>query len=140
MEWLNEMRARHTHGYIPTGLCLACRRGWHAISDAGGRAGAEASPPECGGRRYKNTCPDYVDATPTNEEYRQIYERELRSIFEHDTEFGRIAAFGNAKRRREFLIGRAEAAEDDLREIEDQVEGFRTEDGQRLLKKLRWEL
>lgn len=140
MDWFEEMRARHSHGYIPSGMCLACRHGWHSAADNAEGTDTASPPPECTGRRFGNACPDYADPTPTVEEYKKVYARELRGIFEGKAEFHRVAAYGNAKRRREFLTGYLGVAEKELREIEDEVKEFKTDEGQRLLRKLRWEL
>ena len=130
-----ELRGRHMQGYAPAGICLGCRHGWHSEARRRGEI-----PPECTGKRFKNLCPDYTDTTPTREEYKLIYAEELERIFEDAIELERLRAFGNARHHRAFLIDYIGIAEKELREIEDRQEGFRTPDGSRILKRIRWEL
>lgn len=131
---MKEFRVRHVRGYAPCGICLGCRHGWHA------RELGKWSTEGCSGKRYRNQCPDYVDATPVRDENKSIYAAELKAIFRDGDDLERIRHFGNARRHRAFLRDYLGIAEEELRKIEDEQEGFQTEEGQRILKRLRWEL
>lgn len=132
---LHKMRDQHTGGYVPAGICLGCRHGWHSHHD-----GEHVDSPGCKGRRYRNSCPDYLDMTPTTKEYIQIYDRELRKMLEQRSKYDFLRTFGSASRRRQFLKEYAGAAEEELRRIEDNIQGLQEADEGRLLKKLRCEL
>ena len=134
-ERLHELRGRHTGGCTQSGICLGCRYGWHSQKD-----GKHVDSPECAGRRYRNNCPDYKDATSYKEEYFLVYEAELRAIFEKKLEYDRLRALGNAKKRRQFLSEYVGATEEELRKVESKIQELPIADDGRILKKLRWEL
>lgn len=134
MDGLEELRGRHTHGYVPSGLCLSCRHGWHYQKD-----GIRGNGPGCRGRGYgASICPDYADPSPTAQEYMAIYKRELEAIYAKGTRFEKLRRFGSAQRRREYLRDVIGLGEDDLRRIEGEV--LELAGDEETLRKLRWEL
>lgn len=134
MPGFEELRGRHMHGYVPAGLCLSCRHGWHFQKD-----GKRGGGPGCMGRGYGgSTCPDYADPTPTTQEYREIYKRELAALCAKDTRLEKLRRFGSVQRRREYLRDVIGLGEDDLRRIEEEV--LELAGDEETLRKLRWEL
>lgn len=124
MDWLSELRERHRSGYIEAGKCLSCRRGKDG----------------CPGGRFRNSCPNYLDNFLTREEAVKAYTELLRKLFAAEGEPARGELYGAAQSRRSYLRERAGVREEDLRRAENALGIERTEENNRDLRRLRWEL
>ena len=120
---MTKFRESHMCGYTHAGICISCRRGRE----------------NCLGGRFRNTCKNYLDNTPTIEEYVEQYAILIRKLFAAEGEPTRGDIYGAAQSKRKFLRVWIEVNEEMLRAAEDAafVAG---EENERDLRRLRWEL
>lgn len=123
MEWLKEFQGRHTSGYVHAGICLSCRRG-----ESG-----------CKNGRFRNSCPYYLDNTPTQEEYLEQYATIIQKLFMAEGEPARGDLYGAAQSKRKLMCGHLGITEEKIRAVEDSL-FVDTELNKRDLRRLRWEL
>lgn len=122
-EWLEAFRDSHRGSYRPAGICLACRNG-----------------SGCNGRRYKNSCRQFVPREPKKTEWQQKYAALLREMMKPHIGIDEMRAFGNAGTCRRAMLDIHGFEEKDLRAIENSIEELKTDIGQYRLRKLRWEI
>ena len=123
MDWLDEFKSAHRTGYAHKGKCLSCRRDRET----------------CPGGRYRNECPNYVDNSPTKEEYLKQYSALLKELFAAEGEPARGDLYGAAQSRRKFLQNWMKIGEKDIRAAEDSAY-HAGEQNERDLRRLRWQL
>ena len=123
MEWLKAFQGRHTSGYVHAGICLSCRRG-----ESGCKSG-----------RSRNSCPYYMDNTPTKEEHLEQYASLVKSMFAAEGEPARGDLYGAAQSKRKLMCGFLGITEEEIRTVED-AEFTYNELNERDLRRLRWEL
>lgn len=123
MEWLKAFQGRHTSGYVHAGICLSCRRG-----ESGCKSG-----------RSRNSCPYYMDNTPTKEEHLEQYASLVKSMFAAEGEPARGDLYGAAQSKRKLMCGFLGITEEEIRTVEDSEFTY-NELNERDLRRLRWEL
>lgn len=123
MEWLKEFQGRHTSGYVHAGICLSCRRG-----ESGCKSG-----------RFRNSCPYYLDNTPTKEEHLEQYAGLVQKMFMAEAEPARGDLYGAAQSKRKLMCSLMNISEEEIRTAEDSVY-VANELNERDLRRLRWEL
>lgn len=123
MEWLKEFQGRHTSGYVHAGICLSCRRG-----ESGCKSG-----------RSRNSCPYYMDNTPTKEEHLEQYATIIQKLFMAEGEPARGDLYGAAQSKRKLMCGFLGITEEEIRTVEDSEFTY-NELNERDLRRLRWEL